>query len=273
MMVKYTRFTAGDNAELLNALIRTKLSQNFARLVPRLKEELGHFMATEFADCQDWTVVKIQPVALRAIAGLCGRAFVGLDLNRNEAWMDTSINFAVHVFLAVVKLQFFPAWLRPVGQYLVSDLGQINRDLARARGMLQPIIEERIRDMECAGFEESKPDDFIQWLLESLPAEMRTDFAAQTELQLILGAASIHTTNNLTVDCLYDLAAHPDVQEMLREEVYEVLEADDGAGWGQKDSMARLKKMDSFIKEVQRLAGNVSTCCQRYFLTPQIVAC
>jgi cytochrome P450 len=78
----------------------------------------------------------------------------------------------------------------------------------------------------------------------------------QAHLQLIVSAAAIHTTTNLAVDCLFDLAAHPDVQEDLRQEVYEELECDDG--WSKKESMSKLKKMDSFIKEVQRFAGNVS---------------
>ena len=34
-MTKYTRFTPGPHGELLNTLIRTKLSQNLARLVPQ----------------------------------------------------------------------------------------------------------------------------------------------------------------------------------------------------------------------------------------------
>lgn len=256
MLSKYTGFCPGHNGPLLSTLIRTKLSQNLARLVPNLKGELQHIVATEIPECEDWTPVKLQPFTLRAIARMTGYAFVGPALNRNEKWMDTSTNYAVHVFLAAVKLQFFPDWMRPVAQYLVSDLRQIDRDIAQAKGMLQPIIEERMRDMECPGYEENKPDDFVQWLLESLSEEDKKDAQLQTELQLILSAAAIHTTTNLAAECLFDLAAHPELQEVLREEASEVLEKD--GGWAKKESMARLKKMDSFIKEVQRLEGNVS---------------
>lgn len=169
--------------------------------------------------------------------------------------MDTSINFAMHVFMAVVKLQFIPSWLRPIGQYLVTDLRQIRADISRGQAMLQPIIEERLRDMDTPGYE--KPDDLIQWLLDTLPPCERRDYRAQTELQLVLSAASIHTTNNLLADCMFDLAAYPDVQNELRQEALEVLCSEEA--WARKDSMARLKKMDSFIKEVQRFSGNIST--------------
>ena len=173
--------------------------------------------------------------------------------------MDTSINYAVHVFLAAAQLQFFPDWMRPAAQYIVPHLRYVKRDVAAAERMVQPILEQRIRDMETPGFDAQKPDDFCQWLLESLPEEEKADVRVQAHLQLIVSAAAIHTTSNLAVDCLFDLASHPDVQEELRQEVYEVLEQDDG--WSKKESMSKLKKMDSFIKEVQRFAGNVSKLC------------
>lgn len=168
--------------------------------------------------------------------------------------MDTSINFAVHVFLAVVKLQFFPEWTRPVAQYFVSELRQIQRDIVQAKGLLQPVMEERLRDMGTPGYE--GPDDLCQWLLDALPDGEKRDYQQQVELQLVLSAASIHTTNNLLVDCIFDLATYQDVQDELREEAMAVLT--DDAAWARKDSMVRLKKLDSFIKEVQRFAGNVS---------------
>lgn len=267
LMSKYTKFCPDKHQDLLATLVRTRLTQNLARLIPQLKEEVEYITATEFPECRDWTPVKFQPFALRCVARTSGRAFVGPSICRQEAWMDVSINFAVHIFLALVKLQFFPAWLRPAAQYLVPDLGRIRRDERDAREMLAPVIEERLRDMEgFPGYEGA--DDLIQWLLEALPEGDRRDYQAQAELQLILSAASIHTTNNLLVDCVYDLAAHPEVAEELRLEAAAVLEGPGAAGsglvagengWARKDSMTRLKKLDSFMQEVQRLSGNVTS--------------
>lgn len=257
-MSRYTKFCPERHQDLLPTLIRTKLTQNLARLIPQLKEEVEYMTATEFPECKDWTPVKFQPFSLRCVARTSGRAFVGPRICRNEMWMDTSVNFAVHIFLALVKLQFFPAWLRPLAQHLVTDLAKIRQDTVKAKEMLVPVIEERLRDMQTPGYE--KEDDFIQWLLDAMPEEERTDYQTQAELQLLLSAASIHTTNNLLVDCMYDLAANPADAEELRQEAIAVLE--DGGpygGWARKDSMAKLKKLDSFMKEVQRLSGNVTS--------------
>ncbi|KAF4493493.1 cytochrome P450 monooxygenase (lovA) [Fusarium agapanthi] len=253
---KYTKFSPGHNGELLALLVRTKLTQNLTRVVPLLKKELEHLLATEFPACEDWTPVKWQPFSLRAVARLSGRAFVGPSINRDEKWMDTSINFAVHVFTACVKLQFIPEWARPVGQHLVSELRQIRKDIKNAKEMLKPILEERLHDMEFSNGGDA-PDDMIQWLIEALPEDEKADLTTQAELQLIIAAASIHTTNNLLCECLCDLAAYPEVQEELREEAYRVLEVDNG--WENKESMAKLKKLDSFMREVQRLSGNITS--------------
>ncbi|KAL9572698.1 hypothetical protein ACKAV7_003168 [Fusarium commune] len=135
-------------------------------------KKLEHLLATEFPACEDWTPVKWQPFSLRAVARLSGRAFVGPSINRDEKWMDTSINFAVHVFTACVKLQFIPEWARPVGQHLVSELRQIRKDIKIAKEMLKPILEERLHDMEFSNGEDA-PDDMIQWLIEALPEDER----------------------------------------------------------------------------------------------------
>ncbi|KAI1205902.1 ent-kaurene oxidase [Annulohypoxylon truncatum] len=255
MLSEYTKLCAGQHSDTLSLLLKCKMTGQLARMTPQLKEELEYIIGTEFPECEEWTPFKIQPFMIRTISRLSGRVFVGPALNRVEEWMDVSINFAVTAFIAVIKLQFFPPWMRPVAQYLVSELRTIDRDLEKAQAMLTPIIEERIRDSETPGYEE--PDDFVQWLLDALPDDQKRDFYIQGKVQLLLSAASIHTTSNLTTDCIYDLAVHQDMQEILREEAREVLE--DEEAWGKKDSMSRLKKLDSFIKESQRLSGNVTS--------------
>ncbi|KAI5458415.1 cytochrome P450 [Mariannaea sp. PMI_226] len=252
---KYTKFSPGHNGDLLSLLVRTKLTQNLTRIVPRLRRELEYITETEFPACEDWTSVEWQPFSVRAIARLSGSAFVGPSISRQEQWMDTASNFTIHVFTACVKLQFFPEWARPIGQFFVSELRQIRKDIQIAKDIIRPVLEERLLGVNTPGAEE--PDDMIQWLVDALPEEEKGDLTTQAELQLILAAASIHTTNNLLCECIADLAAYPDAQKELREEAFQVLEVE--GGWARKESMASLKKMDSFMREVQRLRGNITT--------------
>ncbi|KAI0552634.1 cytochrome P450 [Xylaria curta] len=257
MLSEYTHLSADAHSDILTHLLRTKATHNLQRMMSILKDELEFILATEFPACEDWTPFKIQPFMVRAVSRLSGRAFVGSALSRSEEWMNVSINFAVTAFIAVTKLQFFPPWMRPAAQYLVSELKTIRKDLAKAQAMLEPLIEERLTNVEDMSGSE-KPDDFIQWLSDSLPDEEKRNYFIQAKMQLLLSASSIHTTSNLTTDCIYDLAVHQEMQEILREEAIEVFEREEDA-WERKDSVAKLKKMDSFIKESQRLSGNVTS--------------
>lgn len=258
----YTKFSPGHNNELLIFLLRTKLTQNLARLVPRLKEELEYLVDAEFPACEDWTRVKWQPFSLRAVARVSGRAFVGTSISRQEEWVETSINFAIHVFMAGIKLSCLPSWFRPIGQYLVTDLGKIKKDIRVAKKMLEPVLKERLlRKDECKGVEDpDAPDDLIQWFIDSLSEDEKADAQVQAELQLMVAAASIHTTNGLLCECMYDLAALPEIQKELYEEAHDVLVVQ--GGWQRKEMMAKLKKMDSFMREAQRLSGNISKSIQ-----------
>ncbi|RFU74429.1 hypothetical protein TARUN_7822 [Trichoderma arundinaceum] len=265
LQTKYTKFSAGHNGDMLSLLVRTRLTQNLAELIPQLKCELEHYIGTEFPACDDWTAVKWQPFALLGIARLSGRAFVGPWLNREEQWMKVTIDFAIDVFMSVIKLQLFPEWARPVAQYAISDLRKIRRDMDVAKSLLKPLLEERIRDMEISDFHDP-PNDLMQWLIEALPEEEKADVQTHAQLQLILAAASIHTTNNLLFECMADLAAHPEIQTVLREEAYQILEAE--GGWARKESMAKLKRLDSFMREVQRLRGNITASFIRKVMKP-----
>lgn len=259
MLSEYTHFHFANNGDLLAALVKTKLAQNATNstIVPRLKEEIDVLVAEEFPECRDWTTFKIQPFTLRAVTRMAGRIFVGPEINRREDWVETNINFVVHVFMTVAKLQFMPQFLRPIGQYLVPDVRRTAADLEKAGNLLKPIIDQRMRDKEnFPGYE--APADMISWLLETLSDKDRADIAVHAQLQLMLAMASGHGTNNIIVDCIFDLADDPDLQDELREEVEAAYATGaPGSDWT-KEKLLMLKKMDSLMKEVQRFRGNLS---------------
>lgn len=86
-----------------------------------------------------------------------------------------------------------------------------------------------------------------------MPKGDKKDYHFQAVSALAYNAASIHTTSQLVTNSFYDLAARPEYIEILREEAKHVLN-ESGGEWP-LDDMAKLKKMDSFMKEVQRHQG------------------
>ena len=98
---------------------------------------------------------------------------------------------------------------------------------------------------------ESRPQDMLQWLEDASTGE---DLAPEriVDQQLGLSFASTHGTTNLAVNVIYDLAARWDeYAHELRSEIETALDEDGGLIL--KSTPLKLSKLDSFIKESQRM--------------------
>jgi len=67
---------------------------------------------------------------------------------------------------------------------------------------------------------------------------------------LYLDFSAIHTSSISITQALYDLAEHPEFQEPIRSEIESVLSQH--SGWT-KQALTQMKKLDSTLKESQRL--------------------
>ena len=76
----------------------------------------------------------------------------------------------------------------------------------------------------------------------------------------LVSFAAIHTTTMATTQAIFDLVARPEYIQPLRDEIQQVIDEDgqdtDGEGFLKlkKISLTKLKKLDSFLKESQRLS-------------------
>lgn len=145
-----------------------------------------------------------------------------------------------------MTLRLFPAIVHPFLAPLLPSYWRLHRNLATANRLIGHMVQER---RNVKGSEHNKYDDFLQWMMNDAKGiEGRPDKLAHR--QLILSLASIHTTGMAAAHAMYDLCAHPEYFEPLREELLSVLKED--RGW-YKTTLNKLKKLDSFLKESQRL--------------------
>lgn len=98
-------------------------------------------------------------------------------------------------------------------------------------------------------------DDAIQWILDSAPLGADTDTESLVNRILFLNFAAIHTTSISITQALYDLAVHTDLHNPLKDEITSVI-AEEG-GWT-KQGLTKMKKLDSVLKESQRM-NNVTS--------------
>lgn len=91
------------------------------------------------------------------------------------------------------------------------------------------------------------PPDLIQLVIDGSPDEKGRDLDYQVAAQIGTGRAALFTTASNVYHILYDLCIRPEYIEPLREEALEVGEVS-----MTRANVAKLVKLDSFIREAQR---------------------
>jgi cytochrome P450 len=64
-----------------------------------------------------------------------------------------------------------------------------------------------------------------------------------------IGVSANHTSSCTYLDAVYDLAIHPEIQDVLREEIVSVMGRE---GQWTKQALTKMVKLDSFLKESAR---------------------
>ncbi|KAJ8586523.1 cytochrome P450 [Rhizopogon salebrosus TDB-379] len=229
-------------------VIRNHLSRNLEGLFPDVYDEIAHAFSAIIPSDQGWAKVCVHQEITKAMCRISNRIFVGLPLCRSPEFEALQQQFALQVVLRATLMSFFPKFAHPViGRLLTNTPSSIRGCMA----LLEPIVKERLRNLEQPKDERSAPpNDVISWLIDVSDKEHRNLRSICLRI-LVLNFASLHTSAQSFSHALLYLAANPQYCEPLREEVSEVINQD---GWT-KDAMTKLPKMDSFLKESLRLSG------------------
>jgi len=113
------------------------------------------------------------------------------------------------------------------------------------------MIEERRKYLNEYGKEwDDKPNDLLSWLMEQADGpELTTE--RLTNRILAVNFASMLTSSNVFTQVLFYLASNPQYIQPLREEVEGIVQKD---GWS-KVALGKMRKVDSFLRECQRIRG------------------
>ncbi|KAI8282723.1 Cytochrome P450 monooxygenase [Colletotrichum sp. SAR11_57] len=212
--------------------------------------EVTHAIDTELPPCKDWTEVPVNNKLFRIVAMASGRVFVGPELCRDEAYLDTAINYTVDMVNAVLGVMGLPAWRRRFSSRRLPEVKKLFQRFKEAEDFLGPVVTARRDAMAKADYE--KPDDMLQWLID---AQDKCKNGSRNDAELAiwqLGASftAIHTTTATATNALYTLASMQDIIPVLREEIQEAL-----AGSGNEFTNAALQnmvKLESFLTESMR---------------------
>jgi cytochrome P450 len=188
----------------------------------------------------------------RIITRATSRMIGGKAMSRDQEWITAAISYTHWAFDAAQKIKKIP---QPFRRLVAPMLPEVRKNIpwcfSTAARAAVPLLEQR----EQPG---GQANDFLQFLKDtSKGAERDNEFISHRLLQIAF--ASIHTSVATIAGLIYDLCEHPELVEMLRDEYQDAVDQNANIT---KGDFARLVKMDSVMKESQRL--NPFTLCMKF---------
>lgn len=161
-----------------------------------------------------------------------------------------SVSYTVEVTGAVNAITGMSFWKRTLNAASHPNVKAVRERERAADAFLRPIVEER-KKAQAADPDYQKPDDLLQWLLDDGQDKFGEKGDEElASIQLGLTFAAIHTTSLTATNAFYTLAAMPEIIPELREEIRSVLNE---YSTFTTQALQKMKKLDSFLREVMRM--------------------
>jgi cytochrome P450 len=249
---------AGD--ALIQDTVRLRLTQSLGLVTEDLVDETIASLRDTFGEDGEWQTRQITKDIATVVARLSSRVFLGKNLCRNERWLDISKTYTIDSFIVSYIMRACPALLRPIAYWFIPQATSLRKAVRDARKLIDPEVLQRKAAVDAAhaeGKKAPKVADSLGWMYEIAKGRHDVDYVAG---QLSLTMAAIHTTTLTTCAALLDICEYPDAADELRREVVDVIGKE---GWT-KTSLYKLRLMDSFLKEGQRVRPMALISMHRY---------
>ncbi|KAJ3570466.1 hypothetical protein NP233_g4384 [Leucocoprinus birnbaumii] len=238
-------------------VVRGPMTRNIGARFPELLDEIDKALGDVMGSTnKDWVSITCYSSVAHIVSRLSARFFVGSELSSNARYTKIMQDYVEHVMKNGVLLRLMPNWLKP---YITSGVFRSHARLHEVEDFLRPILSKRLEHLDNNSSDiVDGPNDMLTWLWNSAPEAHRTlhDVAIR---MIFLNIAAIHTTASLLTHVLFNLATYTSYVKPLREEISDIINKE---GWT-KISMEKLKKLDSFVKESQRLHGSEAATVAR----------
>lgn len=193
----------------------------------------------------EWSTQTLHPTLASVVARVSTRVFLGGEICHDQEWLGIVKQFLKNNLECAYALRRWPAFMAPVVKHFIGAYSATQKAYAESNVYIGKILKARYASMAEQGEDYIKPNDALQWAMDmGEPDEKLADF------QLFLSAFAVHTTSSALTQMIFDLCQHPEFIEPLREEIRDVVGDEI---FETKSQVQRLRKLDSFMKESQRM--------------------
>ncbi|KAL7626880.1 hypothetical protein AAE478_003654 [Parahypoxylon ruwenzoriense] len=209
-----------------------------AEVIHGFHEEMRPFLRGKGEDERcGWSAVPCFPLALKVIARLTTKSLFGEPLCRDVAFLDMCCRF-------LAKLLAAPRLVRKLQAMIYTEIRK-RRD-SRGENPMKDIL-----DYSIDWVDQHRKVGWDDWHV--------TDMMTNTVF------AALHTSSQLVVHTIFELATRPEYLALLREEIEQCSEEN---GLNTKRAIDTMYKLDSFIKETQRVNPLDASALARLALRP-----
>lgn len=248
---------------VLISVVKNDYSRQLASIVGILQDEVAYGFNSYLGPSTDWTKFKLYPKVAKIVTLISGRVFFGIPFSRNEEFIDASINYTTQATNVKDCFKRKPLLYRYLLTPFYKEVKSMNDFKKKYTDILRPIIDAHIdkeKNEKLNNDGEGEQGNVISHFLDRMQPEKRGDLKYMINLLLNLSFASIHTTSITVLHTIYDLASYREYIPILVDEIKEVMAedgyetTDDGNMRLRKTSLPKLLKLDSFLKESQRIS-------------------
>jgi hypothetical protein len=181
-------------------------------------------------------------MVFKVVSRTVNRALVGLPVCRNEAWFQTSMAYMSDAFVISSTLRPLPYVLRPLRFLFLGARSRIKGHLKTANKLLSPTIQKR-------SLPDSANHDVVQWMVDSANGKDKQPEEITHKI-LFLCLASMSSSTMGVTHALFDFCSRREFIEPVREDIRQAITEE--GGWTLA-AVQRMKKLDSFLRESQRV--------------------
>ncbi|RAL09203.1 cytochrome P450 [Aspergillus homomorphus CBS 101889] len=267
LLGEYTE-VVGGSANVSRAIEQLN-QQNRLRIAAQFSDEFHKALCIEVPRCQyKWISPNIYKLVLKLVSRATARFTVGDDLCRNGLWLEAVPSYTTDILATIILLRPVPQFLRPIVARVLPSLRRARKQARWAQQeLLIPMIESR-RYKEVNETDYQKPDDLLQWIMDTAESNFDRDPANIAKaLMSTIALSIVHPITNLVTHAVYDVLMQTPYIGPLRAEIEEMLDQ------GELDadelnlvSRSHQHLMDGFLRESLRW-NPLSELNPQYILT------